>query len=246
MYDAAMEPPLPDSVPEVVVSAARATVGLEVLILFGSRARGDARPGADWDFGYLADEAADVPGLLSALVENLEDDHVDLVDLRRASGLLRYRAACDGRLVHEATDGLFRPVPPRSGAVLVRERNGIRAGLRRGPGGPAAVSVLDRPVLAERTMIVERHLTRVAEKLPASPVDFEPATDTSDAVVLHLWQATQIVIDVAMSACLALRLGTPHSYADAFRRLEKAGVIETALTSRLVRARAAGPTGVTH
>ena len=102
-----MEPPLPDSVPEVVVSAARATVGLEVLILFGSRARGDARPDADWDFGYLADEAADVPGLLAALVEALEDDHVDLVNLRRASGLLRYRAACDGRLVHEATDGLF-------------------------------------------------------------------------------------------------------------------------------------------
>ena len=101
-----MRLPLPDSVLEVVVSAARATVGLEVLILFGSRARGDARPGADWDFGYLGNETADVPGLLAALVEALEDDHVDLVDLRRASGLLRYRAACDGRLVHEATEGL--------------------------------------------------------------------------------------------------------------------------------------------
>ncbi|MCY4025893.1 MAG: DUF86 domain-containing protein [Acidobacteria bacterium] len=98
------------------------------------------------------------------------------------------------------------------------------------------MSVLDRAVLAERTMAVERHLARVADRLPSSPADFEPATDASDAVVLHLWQATQIVIDVAMGACLALRLGTPGSYADAFRRLQNAGIIENALADRLVRA----------
>lgn len=85
-------------------------------------------------------------------------------------------------------------------------------------------------------MVVQRHLVRVAERLPASPAGFRPATDASDAVVLHLWQATQIVIDVAMSACLALRLGTPGSYADAFRRLQHADVIESALADRLVRA----------
>ena len=98
------------------------------------------------------------------------------------------------------------------------------------------MSVLDRAVLAERAMTVQRHLARVAERLPASPADLAPATDASDAVVLHLWQATQIVIDVAMGACLALRLGTPGSYADAFRRLEQAGIVETALADRLVRA----------
>lgn len=98
------------------------------------------------------------------------------------------------------------------------------------------MSVLDRAVLAERTMAVQRHLARVADRLPASPADFRPATDASDAVLLHLWQATQIVIDVALGACLALRLGTPGSYADAFRRLRNAGIIETALADRLVRA----------
>ena len=98
------------------------------------------------------------------------------------------------------------------------------------------MSLVDRAVLAERTMTVQRHLARVADRLPASASDFETASDASDAVVLHLWQATQIVIDVAMSACLALRLGTPGSYADAFRRLEQAGIVETALTDRLVRA----------
>lgn len=85
-------------------------------------------------------------------------------------------------------------------------------------------------------MAVQRHLRRVADRLPASPTDMQPATDTSDAVVLHLWQATEIVIDLAMAACVSLQLGTPPSYADAFRALQQAGVLASALADRLVRA----------
>lgn len=98
------------------------------------------------------------------------------------------------------------------------------------------MSAFDGPVLAERAMAVERHLRRVASRLPASPSDLQPSTDASDAVILHLWQATQIAIDLAMAACLGRDLGTPGSYADAFRRLEGAGLIGSALADRLVRA----------
>ena len=98
------------------------------------------------------------------------------------------------------------------------------------------MSALDPALVAERTMAVERHLRRVADRLPASPTDLQPSTDVSDAVVLHLWQATQIVIDLAMATCLVLRLGTPGSYADAFRRLQSAGVVDAALADRLVKA----------
>ena len=98
------------------------------------------------------------------------------------------------------------------------------------------MSGLDRAVLAERVMAVERHLQRVADRLPGSADDFQPASDASDAVVLHLWQATQIVIDTAMSTCLSLKLGAPSSYADAFRRLEQAGIVDARLADRLVRA----------
>lgn len=90
-----------------LAAIARSTAGLEILIVFGSRARGDARPGSDWDIGYLANETADVPGLLARLVETLDDDRVDLVDLRSAGGLLRYRAAREGRLAYEAAADLF-------------------------------------------------------------------------------------------------------------------------------------------
>jgi predicted nucleotidyltransferase len=73
-----------------------------VLLLFGSRARGDDHARSDWDFGYLAAPEVDAAALLDAMVGIVGSDRVDLVDLRRASGLLRYRAARDGRLLYEA------------------------------------------------------------------------------------------------------------------------------------------------
>jgi len=39
-----------------------------------------------------------------------------------------------------------------------------------------------------------------------------------------------------MAACLSLKLGTPASYADAFRRLQQAKLVEPSLADRLVRA----------
>jgi predicted nucleotidyltransferase len=80
--------------------------GLELLILFGSRARGDVHVRSDWDFGYLATRRADLPALMSTLVETTGSDRVDLVDLRRASGVLRFRAARDGQVIYESQAGL--------------------------------------------------------------------------------------------------------------------------------------------
>ena len=98
------------------------------------------------------------------------------------------------------------------------------------------MSALDREILAERAMVVRRHLTRVAERLPAHAAALAPATDASDAVILHLWQAVQVVIDLGVAACVRFDLGAPTSYADAFRRLAAAGVIDAALAERLARA----------
>lgn len=98
------------------------------------------------------------------------------------------------------------------------------------------MSALDAETLAEKASTIERHLARVAERLPADPADLRPSTDASDAVILHLWQAVQIVIDLAVAACLHLKLGAPATYADAFRRLAEAGQLEDTLAARLVRA----------
>jgi uncharacterized protein YutE (UPF0331/DUF86 family) len=95
---------------------------------------------------------------------------------------------------------------------------------------------LDRQLLAEKAAAVERHLRRVSERLPAEPERLAPNTDASDAVILHLWQAVQLVIDLALSANLHLDLGTPENYGDAFARLRDSGHLDDDLTRRLVRA----------
>jgi uncharacterized protein YutE (UPF0331/DUF86 family) len=76
----------------------------------------------------------------------------------------------------------------------------------------------------------------VASRLPADPADLRPATDASDAVILHLWQAVQVVIDLATGACLHLKLGAPATYVEAFRRLAEAGHLDRSLAGRLERA----------
>ena len=97
-------------------------------------------------------------------------------------------------------------------------------------------TMMDAEVLAERGTAIERHLERVAECLPARPEDLRPMTDASDAVVLHLWLAVQIAVDLAVHACVRLGLGSPPTYADAFRRLESAGLLDARLATALVRA----------
>jgi len=98
------------------------------------------------------------------------------------------------------------------------------------------MSRLTEAVLAEKAAAVERHLARVAERLPEDPRDFQPSTDASDTVILHLWQAVQLIIDTAISVCLHFRLGTPPTYGDAFRRLAEEDLLNRELAERLARA----------
>ncbi len=81
---------------------------LNLLVLFGSRARGDARPESDWDVGFTARPELDREALLADLVTAWGTDRIDLVDLDRAGGLVRYRASRDGVPLHEAVAGEFR------------------------------------------------------------------------------------------------------------------------------------------
>jgi predicted nucleotidyltransferase len=105
-YDRPVTDAILPAVLQGVLEAARRATGLDLLILFGSRARGTAHQHSDWDVGYLASPAADIPGLLAILVEQTGSDRIDLVDLRRASGVLRFQAARDGQVLYERTPGL--------------------------------------------------------------------------------------------------------------------------------------------
>jgi predicted nucleotidyltransferase len=92
---------------QAVVELARKTPELELLLLFGSRARGDSHAGSDWDFGYLAGPELDPYDLLARLALLLGTDWIDLVNLNRVNGLLRFRAASEGKTLFESRKGVF-------------------------------------------------------------------------------------------------------------------------------------------
>lgn len=92
---------------------------LKLLILFGSRARGDNSVFSDWDFALLFDEnlrqryeLEDGWNRLRSWVVlqqvlGLGDDEMDWVDLKDASELLAHSIARDGVVIYEREPGIF-------------------------------------------------------------------------------------------------------------------------------------------
>lgn len=80
---------------------------VQLFILFGSRARGEAKKDSDWDFGYIAAQNFDHAVLYTNLTLLLQTDKIDLVNLSKVSGLLRFRAAQDGKLLYEKNAGEY-------------------------------------------------------------------------------------------------------------------------------------------
>lgn len=97
----------PASLMPSLQAVARAHEGLALLVLHGSRARGDAHAGSDWDFAYLAKPDFDAALLAADLVVALGTDHVDLANLASAGGLIRYRVARDGIVIFESEPEQF-------------------------------------------------------------------------------------------------------------------------------------------
>ncbi len=81
--------------------------GLRLVLLFGSVAAGGAHPRSDIDLAFLFDTPADVLALTNAAVRLLGTDNIDVVDLRRASPLLKYSAAKHGKVLYENPPGVF-------------------------------------------------------------------------------------------------------------------------------------------
>ncbi len=92
---------------ESIAALLRGDSGLRLVVLHGSRARGDGAPDADWDFGVLTDGRVDLTALTASLTGLLGTDAVDVVDLERTSALLRFRAARDGIALLERPAGAF-------------------------------------------------------------------------------------------------------------------------------------------
>lgn len=86
---------------------------LKMLILFGSRARGNPHSNSDWDFAFLCDSDqqnvlfnAEIYAIL-ADVFRINDDKIDAINLAKCPPLIAHAIAQDGRLLYERDLGLF-------------------------------------------------------------------------------------------------------------------------------------------
>ena len=86
---------------------------VDLIVLFGSRAKGTHTPSSDWDLGITFRQEPDQPlrlfeldALLSPLV-GCSSDAIDLVDLEHSSYLLQRMVTEEGHLLFERTPGLF-------------------------------------------------------------------------------------------------------------------------------------------
>lgn len=81
--------------------------GLKLVLVFGSVVTGKAHKRSDVDLAFLFDNRVDIMGLTNRVIRLLRTDNVDVVDLGRASPLLRFSAAKNGKVLYERSPGLF-------------------------------------------------------------------------------------------------------------------------------------------
>lgn len=117
---------------------------LKLLILFGSRARGNNQADSDWDFAVLYDEAIrkssekdswewlKIQSILAELFD-LSEDEIDIIDLKQCSPWLAHCIARDGKLLFEKEVGefeRFQQTAIKSEAELKAYRQTVREKVR--------------------------------------------------------------------------------------------------------------------
>jgi predicted nucleotidyltransferase len=101
-----------DASEQAIRNAVAAESGVQVALLFGSRARADARPDSDWDLAVFVDPALDAEAKLrlrTRLIAGLAPAiPVDVVILNDAPPLLAHRALQGRRLVDRPSTAFSR------------------------------------------------------------------------------------------------------------------------------------------
>jgi predicted nucleotidyltransferase len=99
---------------------------LKMLILFGSRARGNSHSNSDWDFAFLCDSDpenvlfhAEIYGILADLFR-INDDKIDAINLAKCPPLIAHAIAQDGKVLYERDLGLFSAFQQR--ALMTEEQ----------------------------------------------------------------------------------------------------------------------------
>jgi predicted nucleotidyltransferase len=83
---------------------------LDLLVLFGSRAKGYCTNNSDWDFAFLKKNITNYERkkLLIELIDILKTDKIDLIDLNKIDNIvLKYEIFNNGICIYEKQEGLF-------------------------------------------------------------------------------------------------------------------------------------------
>ena len=113
---------------------------LKMLVLFGSRGRGEAHENSDWDFAILYDEELAKEQLkgwnwlkiydILADAFEISSDAIDVVNLNQCSPLIAHYVARDGQLIYEQETGLFEQFK-RENLMSQEELKSLRQVMRR-------------------------------------------------------------------------------------------------------------------
>lgn len=81
--------------------------GMRLAILFGSHASGKVHRQSDIDLAFLYDRPVDIVALTNRVIRLLHLNNIDVVDLRRASPLMKFSVIKNGTPLYEKEEGML-------------------------------------------------------------------------------------------------------------------------------------------
>jgi uncharacterized protein YutE (UPF0331/DUF86 family) len=96
--------------------------------------------------------------------------------------------------------------------------------------------VVDRDLIIAKAASVRSHLDRISAKTDSGLQDFLSDVDRQDIVAFNLHIAVESCIDIASHIISENGWGVPGSASEMFYLLEDKGILESALTERMIKA----------
>ena len=97
---------------------------------------------------------------------------------------------------------------------------------------------MDRDLIDAKLESLRRCVRRLESKQPTSPEQLQSNLDLQDIVVLNLERSVQTCVDIALHLLSDMddAIAPPASMAEAFRTLQRGGIIDSPCASRMVKA----------
>ena len=95
---------------------------------------------------------------------------------------------------------------------------------------------MDKDVMLNKLESLRRCVKRIQDKTPPSSDALKENIDLQDIIVLNLERAVQICVDIGMHRISELETPVPDTMSETFKNLNRAGILDDAITERMVKA----------